>query len=164
MPSRASAADHDALQEERDRRREILIRTYDPLPGAVTAIDACRAAGLRLAVASSSPSLLVLRHFGFLRERGFNLAPCFEAIICRDHVGDRPKPDPAVYLAALAALDAAPPNTIALEDSLNGVRAARAAGLFTIAVPNRSTAMLDFSQADLVLSSLEEFDLAALPV
>ena len=163
LATRGIAADHEALQADRDRRREALIRTYDPLPGAVAAIHACRAAGLRLAIASSSPSPRIRRHLGFLLARGFDLAPHFEAIICRDHVGDRAKPDPAVYCAALAALDVAPEETFALEDSLNGVRAARAAGLYTIAVPNRSTAMLDFGSADLVLSSLEEFDLAALP-
>ena len=48
------------------------------------------------------------------------------------------------------------------EDSRNGVLAAKEAGMFCVAVPNRITEGMDFSDADLVVSSLADVDLAAL--
>jgi beta-phosphoglucomutase-like phosphatase (HAD superfamily) len=68
----------------------------------------------------------------------------------------RTKPDPAVYRLALSDLGVDAAEAIAVEDSPNGIAAAKAAGLFVVAVPNRMTAGLDVSAADLVLSSLEE--------
>jgi beta-phosphoglucomutase-like phosphatase (HAD superfamily) len=64
-----------------------------------------------------------------------------------------------VYLEALAQLRVAPRDAIAFEDSPNGVAAAKAAGIFTVAVPNRITATLDLREADLVLTSLDEIPL-----
>jgi putative hydrolase of the HAD superfamily len=52
-------------------------------------------------------------------------------------------------------LQVAPANVIALEDSPNGIAAARAAGIFTIAVPNEMTRDLSFENANMILSSLE---------
>ena len=53
-------------------------------------------------------------------------------------------------------LNKQPDRCLALEDSLNGIKSAKAAGLTAWAVPNRTTACIDFSMADRVLSSLEE--------
>ena len=53
-----------------------------------------------------------------------------------------PKPDPALYLAALEALGVHPQEAIALEDSPNGILAAKRAGLFCVAVPNPLTSQL----------------------
>jgi beta-phosphoglucomutase-like phosphatase (HAD superfamily) len=58
----------------------------------------------------------------------------FDLIVTADDV-ELPKPAPDVYLAACAGLGAAPGRSAALEDSQTGVTSARAAGLFTIAVP-----------------------------
>jgi beta-phosphoglucomutase-like phosphatase (HAD superfamily) len=86
----------------------------------------------------------------------------FAVIRCRDDVAPgRAKPHPDIYLAALAALDVPADQAIAIEDSLNGMLAARAAGIFTVVTPNPVTAQLDFSQADLVLLTLESLDLRA---
>jgi beta-phosphoglucomutase-like phosphatase (HAD superfamily) len=51
-------------------------------------------------------------------------------------------------------LGVAPDEAIALEDSLHGVKAAKAAGIFCIAIPNRITKHVQFGQADVVLDSL----------
>jgi beta-phosphoglucomutase-like phosphatase (HAD superfamily) len=64
-----------------------------------------------------------------------------------------------VYLAALDALGVGPDEALALEDSPNGVLAAKAAGVRCVAVPNEVTARLSFGAADLVLPSL-----AAMPL
>ena len=75
---------------------------------------------------------------------------------------ERVKPDPALYLATLDALGLAADEAIALEDSPNGIAAAKAAGLFCVAVPNAMTRDLDVSAANLRLPSLAEMPLAEL--
>ena len=70
------------------------------------------------------------------------------------------KPAPDTYLAACAALEVDPSRALALEDSPNGIAAAKAAGLHCITVPNPLTAALDLSSADLRLDSLAACSLA----
>jgi putative hydrolase of the HAD superfamily len=79
----------------------------------------------------------------------------FDTVICR---GDAPriKPAPDLYLAAAKKLGATPEECLVIEDSLNGVKSAKAAGMPVWVVPNRVTAGLDFSAADRVFSSLHE--------
>ena len=74
----------------------------------------------------------------------------------------RTKPDPALYQTALAALDVGAQEAIALEDSPNGILAAKRAGLFCVAVPNALTSQLVLDQADLQLTSLAEMPLEQL--
>jgi len=89
------------------------------------------------------------------------LSQHFVCIACRDDV-PRTKPDPALYLAALAALGVRPEEAIALEDSPNGVLAAKRAGLFCVAVPNLLTRQLPLDHADLQIPSLAAFPLPEL--
>jgi beta-phosphoglucomutase-like phosphatase (HAD superfamily) len=79
-------------------------------------------------------------------------------IVGGDDVG-RGKPDPAVYLGALEQLQVAPSEAFALEDSPNGVLAAKRGGLRCVAVPGPHTRHLDFTHADLRLNSLAEVPL-----
>ncbi len=120
------------------------------LPGVMDYLDEAARLGLHLAIASSSPHEWVDSHLARL-----GLADRFDAVLCAEDVA-RVKPHPDLYLAALEALDARPHEAIALEDSPNGVRAARRAGLFVVAVPNPLTRQLRFDGADLFLSSLAE--------
>jgi HAD superfamily hydrolase (TIGR01509 family) len=109
--------------------------------------------GIQLAVASSSSRAWVSGHLTRLA-----LSQHFLCIKCRDDVLQA-KPDPALYQAALAALGVQPEEAIALEDSPNGILAAKRAGLFCVAVPNLLTRQLPLDHADLQISSL-----AALPL
>jgi HAD superfamily hydrolase (TIGR01509 family) len=77
----------------------------------------------------------------------------FQAISAGDDV-PRKKPAPDVYFDALRKLEAEPADCVALEDSVNGLRAAKAAGLYTIVTPSYWTRDEDFSAADLLLPSL----------
>ncbi len=77
----------------------------------------------------------------------------FQAVSAGDDV-PRKKPAPDVYVDALRKLGCAPGDCVALEDSVNGLRAAKAAGLFTIVTPSYWTSDEDFTGADLVLPSL----------
>jgi len=123
------------------------------LPGVIDYLVAARQLGLKTAVASSSTRKWVMDHLN-----RFGIGGRFDAIICREDV-KRTKPDPDLYLTALQRLGVQPAEAIAFEDSSNGIHAARAAGLFTVVVPNLLTVALDLSEADLRLLTLEAMPL-----
>jgi beta-phosphoglucomutase-like phosphatase (HAD superfamily) len=104
--------------------------------------------GLPVGIASSSPPDWVEGHL----ER-IQLRDRFAHLACHT-LGIAAKPAPDLYRAACNALSVAPEDAIAVEDSPNGVTAAKRAGLFCVAVPNAVTARLDLSEADLVVPSL----------
>jgi HAD superfamily hydrolase (TIGR01509 family) len=131
-----------------DERRSGLLSAADPLPGIADLIEAAHAAGLGLAVASSARTPWLDHHLDRL-----GLHARFDALIGRDKVGDRAKPSPDVYLAALEALGVGAHQAVALEDSPHGVAAARGAGLACIAIPNRVTLGGDFAAASLIVES-----------
>jgi HAD superfamily hydrolase (TIGR01509 family) len=107
-----------------------------------------RAQGIKLAVASSSSRDWVE---GLLESRG--ILSDFDCVCCREDVA-RTKPYPDLYIAALSCLGISALETVALEDSPNGIAAARAAGTYVVALPNPVTAELDLSGADTHLESL----------
>jgi HAD superfamily hydrolase (TIGR01509 family) len=109
--------------------------------------------GLDLAIASGSPRAWVTEHL-----TAFGLLDRFKALRCLDDVVHS-KPSPEVYLAALDCLGLHADEAIAIEDTPNGSRAAKAAGIYTIAVPNPVTRRLTFEAADLVLDSLADLPL-----
>ena len=126
------------------------------LPGVAEYLSVARKLELKTAVASSSTRKWVMEHLD-----RFGIGRHFDAIVCREDV-KRTKPDPDLYRTALQRLEVQPAEAIALEDSSNGIHAAKAAGLFCVAVPNPLTADLDLSEADLRLLSLEAMPLPTL--
>jgi HAD superfamily hydrolase (TIGR01509 family) len=106
-------------------------------------------------VASSSPRDWVEAHLSRL-----GLLGRFSALACHgDDDGLAAKPEPDLYVEACRLLQVAPAMAVAVEDSPHGVRAAKAAGLACVAVPNEMTRLLDLDHADLVVSSLAEVSL-----
>jgi HAD superfamily hydrolase (TIGR01509 family) len=101
-----------------------------PRPGALELLEAVRAAGLPVGVASNSAREFVER---VLSVAGL-LDGHFDVVVTANDV-EQPKPAPDLYLAACAALGAEPERAAALEDSPTGVAAARAAGMYVVAVP-----------------------------
>jgi beta-phosphoglucomutase-like phosphatase (HAD superfamily) len=85
----------------------------------------------------------------------------FQVIRASDDV-KKTKPDPELYLSACAGLGVPASQAIALEDSPNGVAAAKNAGMYCVAIPNVLTRRLPLEQADLRLDSLEEMRLESL--
>jgi len=143
-----SAAVHAVVRE----RHHEAIRRQAPREGVQQALAAARARGMRTAVASSATHEWVDAHL-----RRLGLFDSFDVVRCRDDVAPgRAKPHPDIYLATLAALGVSAAQALAVEDSLNGMRAARAAGIYTVVTPNPVTAHLDFAEADMVLPSLAE--------
>jgi sugar-phosphatase len=122
------------------------------MPGVHGVLEQLAQQGLQIALASSSPCELINAVLDKLR-----IAHYFE--VKRSAMDeDFGKPNPAVYLSTVAELGALPSECIALEDSVNGVRAAKAAGIVTIAVPD-SDYFEDtrFEEADFKLRSLQDF-------
>lgn len=124
----------------------------DLLDGVAELIEALVVAGVPLAVASSSTGGWVR---GQLDHR--SLTGNFEAILTGDDV-ERTKPDPALYRLACEALRVDPADAVAIEDSVLGVRSAKAAGMQAVAVPGHMTAHMDFGEADLVVNSCSVLD------
>lgn len=138
------------------RQREIVAELdgATAMPGAAMLVGQLSAAGIRRAVVSSSSHLWV---DGWLEK--IALATQFETVVCRGDA-ERIKPAPDLFLEAARRLGLHPADCLVIEDSLNGVKAAKAAGMRAWVVPNRVTAALDFSSADRVFPSLAELALA----
>jgi HAD superfamily hydrolase (TIGR01509 family) len=143
----------DALVERRLVAHHERVYAEQAMPGVADFTARAVEAGLRLAVASSSSRQWVSSHLERL-----GLLDRFSALSnCEDGVPAKPEPD--VYRRAVAAIGVGPDEAIAFEDSPNGIAAAKAAGLFCVAVPNRMTSGLDLSQADLVAASFLDLDI-----
>lgn len=148
--------DRVAVKARHDKRERELAGALPALPGVLAYIAEAERLGLKLAVASSSSRDWVAGHLTRLE-----LINTFECIFCRDDVS-RVKPEPELYLSALAALGVGAADAIALEDSPNGITAAKRAGIFCVAVPNDLTSQLSTDHADLVLPSLDAMPLTEL--
>jgi len=124
------------------------------LPGVPEFITGCVMRGLSLAVASSSPQKVV---HATLDELG--LAKTFKVALSGDDV-KKAKPDPAIFLKAASSLGVPPKRCMVIEDSPNGILAARRADMFTVAVYNSYNFDLDLSVADSIFSGLNHFNWA----
>ncbi len=148
--------DRVAIQAECRQRNLELIAEQPILPGVKEMLDAARQRGLKLAVASSSPHSWVEGHLTRLGLRDY-----FDHLACGDEV-EHTKPYPDTYLKALEKLAISAHQAAAFEDSLNGMLAARKAGIFCVVVPNNLTRYLSFGEVDLRVNSLAELSLAML--
>ncbi len=135
-----------------------LIATEEALPGVRDYLQAAKAMGLRLAVASSSSRSWVAGH---LHRMG--LIQFFDLICCEEDV-QRVKPDPALFRLALSGFGIPAEDAVVFEDSPNGITAANTAGIFCVAVPNRLSMHLPIQHADLVIQSMQSISLADLLV
>jgi sugar-phosphatase len=125
----------------------------EPKPGVCASLELVHAAGLPIAIASSSGEDMIRAVM-----RRLNIERYVQAI-CSAEQEPEGKPHPAVYLKAASRLGVPPRSCLALEDSPNGVLSAKAAEMFCIAVPDpylASDPRMD--KADMRLQSLGEFD------
>jgi sugar-phosphatase len=142
--------DHEVVGAIVDGVVQRVLARGEPMRGAQAALAAVGA--LPLGLASSSPQRIidaVLDRLG-VRNR-FAVVQSAESL-------PRGKPDPLVYLLACEALGVDPQFTVAVEDSSSGLRAARAAGMIVVAVPDPAAHVPDaLHEADVVLDSLLAF-------
>ena len=148
--------DREAIRSQRRQRYIEMTEGQSVLPGVRGYVTDAKRLGLKLGVASSSPREWVVGHLSELGLREY-----FDCIKCVDDV-TRAKPDPELYELVLDGLDLGADQVIALEDSPNGVLAAKRAGIFCVAVPNPVTRQLSLDHADLQLTSLADFPLEKL--
>ena len=141
--------------QEVSRKELTLLKVQKPLPGAIKLIKKAKGAGIKLGIVSSSDREWVHSHL-----KRLDLLAYFDHTSCSDDVQEA-KPDPTLYHLGLDKMGSTPDKVLVLEDSPNGVLAAKRAGLYCIAVPNRITRQLPFydngGTPDRVLDSLEEF-------
>jgi beta-phosphoglucomutase-like phosphatase (HAD superfamily) len=119
--------------------------------GVERLIDDAARANVRLSIATTTTFANVE---ALLRARWGAAALDRFAVIGAAENAARKKPAPDIYEYVLRQLGTSPHECVAIEDSANGLRAAKAAGLYTVVTPSFWTRTEDFSEADLVLPSL----------
>lgn len=145
--------DVDIFWKRVTQRRMEMIEQNPILPGVENLIREGKARGLKLAIASSSPHHWVDGHL-----KRYNLFRYFDVIKCKEDVLNiKPKPD--LFLAALGALQVRADEAVIFEDSLNGIIAARQAGIRVVVVPNPVTEHLKLEGETLRLRSLTDVSL-----
>jgi beta-phosphoglucomutase len=142
-----------ALADEKNLHYQELIATMsatDLLPGAVEALDAVRAAGLRIGLASvSKNAFTVLERLGITDK--------FDYVVDAATIA-RGKPDPEIFLKAARELSVAPVDCLGVEDAVAGVASIKSAGMYALGIGDPAV----LTQADVVIPSLSQFKLAAL--
>lgn len=120
-------------------------------PGVARLVDEALAAGIKLAVCSTSNERAVNAVVKTLL--GHERKARFDVILAGDVVS-RKKPDPEIYRLASERLRLAPQACVVVEDNRNGLLAAKGAGMYCIVTTNGYTEDEDFSEADLVVGEL----------
>lgn len=130
----------DALVEIQREISRTSLEKESPRPGVQDLLEEAHSEAVRCFVVSSSSRLWVEGHLKRLGLWGY-----FEGVICAEDVpAGYVKPHPHLYLKALEVSALHPSQVLVLEDSPNGVRAARAAGLRVVAIPNPVTECFHF--------------------
>ena len=120
------------------------------MPGVISSLDWLRGKSIPIATVSSSSHGWV---DGWIETLG--LTHYFATTVCRGDAANI-KPAPDLFLEAARQLEVQPADCLVIEDSLNGMKSAKAAGMPVWIVPNRVTECLDFSTADGKFRSLAE--------
>lgn len=149
-------ATKEKLRAEHRSAFTSIIGDLSPMPGVLEYLAAATDLGLKLGIASSATTDWVLGHL----ER-HKMVEYFDCIRCIEHVSCG-KPDPELYIAVTVELNLDPCQIIALEDSPNGVTAAKRAGLYCVAVVNSVSRQLPLENADLRVESLVDLPLDTL--
>lgn len=140
----------DLMCECGDVLQALIATSLAPMPGAVALLDHLRSNHVPVAVATSAT-----REYADNVLTRLKLKERFRFILTAEDIRHG-KPDPEIYVLAAKQLGLLPAQTMVLEDSANGCRAAVAAGAFTIAVPNRHTRKHNFSGARFVADTLND--------
>lgn len=146
----------EAIKKEFYKRSMAIAQNSEPLPGVMKIIQEAREKDIKLAIGSSSP----LRWVKPFLVR-FGIWDYFDTVVTNDDVVNC-KPSPEIFLLVLERLGVQPEQAIVLEDSANGVMAARRAGIPVIVVPNSVTQSQTFDGVLKRFKSLEELDLDVL--
>ncbi len=152
-----TTVDRDALEERARLRHSELLEEEVLRPGIELLVDEARSRGVRFAIVTSASERWVRGHL-----RRLGLYGDLEDVIAANGDPARAKPDPVLYLEAAAQLDVDPEEAVAIEDSPNGVEAARRAGMQVVAFPNPVTVAMDLRAADAIAPDLDGLGLDGL--
>jgi HAD superfamily hydrolase (TIGR01509 family) len=147
---RLPADERDLAEAWVTRAAGLLAHRMVPMAGVPEVLRQLQAEGWRLALASSSSPAIIETTIA-----GLGLAGMFETTVSGRDVAEG-KPAPDIFLEAVRRLGLRPDRCLVVEDSYNGLQAARAAGIPCIVIPCQSTAGQDFSGATARLASLHE--------
>ncbi len=142
--------DLDGVRTSTEERIRRAAHRVTMRPGVEAFLRQLDRAGVRRALVSSDTISWLRTH---LERMGWWEG--WAAMVCADGIAAHAKPRPYLYSAALEMLGVPATATFAVEDSPHGIRAARAAGVSCVCVPNEVTAQLDLSEADVVFPSFE---------
>ncbi len=142
----------DELLEAKNKASEsIYVHQAQAMPGALELLKCAKASGLRLAIASGSS----LERIKMIVDR-LGWGDYFDELVSTDHVNYIGKPDPAIYRYTVEKLGLQPSDCVVLEDSVNGVRSAKGAGVPCVAIIEPRWSKGDYSEAQLQVSSLAD--------
>lgn len=149
-----SIDDRDGAGRRRRERELELVATQSLRPGIESYLARAGELGLSIAIVSSSSTAWIESNLARVgRSEGWMHVGCANGDVTRA------KPHPCLYEEALEALAVGAGEAVVFEDSPNGIAAAKAAGIFCVAVANRVTAGLDLGAADLRMESFEDMPL-----
>ncbi len=123
---------------------------YPLMPGAVECLANCKDLNLPMAIATGAGDIEIEASLTNHKMKHF-----FNSVCTRDKVAN-PKPAPDVYELALKELGVNARDAIAIEDTYNGLAAAKSARIETIAIPNEFSSSQDFSRADHIVTNLSQ--------
>ncbi|MCA9003173.1 MAG: HAD family phosphatase, partial [Planctomycetes bacterium] len=130
-------------------REHLVASNIEPLPGVRALLADLKAAGIGRAVGSSTPRKNIETAMAIL-----DLADFFDGVVTGDDV-THGKPHPEVFLKAAASVGAPPKRCIVIEDAPGGIQAAKAGGMFALAVTTSHPRTM-FPHADRIVDSLAE--------
>lgn len=141
-----------------DYKRELFNNAFDEkedldlLPGVKDLIADLHSNGMQLIVASSASNVTINRVFN-----RFGLHQYFSHIVSGEDF-PQSKPHPAIFLKAAELSGCPVEECIVIEDSTNGIKAAKAAGIYCVGYKSEHSKMQDISQADLIINHFDELD------
>jgi HAD superfamily hydrolase (TIGR01509 family) len=142
----------DSVLEERNQLIAKLFREHlQPIPHALQLVRSVRESGIKTGLVSSSPKKLM----GLVLDK-FSITGLFDLIVSGDQV-NLGKPAPDIYLTAARELGVTPENCLVIEDAPNGVAAAKAAGMYCVAI-STSVSEPELAAADRVIGGFDEID------
>lgn len=147
-------SEQEIIKERDEMALDIYKKKAKLMAGFLSLVKKAKKKKYKIALVSSSP-----RHWIRPILRRFKLKKYFDEIISAEEMPDgRGKPHPAIYLFAAKKLAVQPKDCIVFEDSVNGVKAAKAAGMFCVAAPDKRWIKnrKGMERADLIVSSLRD--------
>lgn len=145
------------IAKQLHHKKELLAEaTLTAIPGVRELLECIKHSGFRIGLASSSSRFFIEAVITSLGIAGY-----FEAVASGEEVA-LSKPAPDVFLRAAELLGVKPEHCVVIEDSANGVRAAKAAGMRCIGFVNLNSGMQDLAAADLIVEAIGEIDIMGL--